>query len=241
MAFLLVGAVAGLIGAIGGPKSKSTVTKITAKDLNLDQASFNVIKQACASSSTGQNVFEGSNLNISNSTINQTNIIENLCILQTAIKQSRSGGINSNVIEKINQDLKAEGGLPGTGGHSEAIQNLYTRLSINTNQKTVLDVTGNCILNQDARNIISLDDSYIYDSDISQMNRAFADCLMKNDFINNVDSQFKEEYESENVSKLSSTAIFGGAAGAGSSVSLSIVCIILVFLMIMNSVNDGAE
>lgn len=231
---------------MGGGSSTSSIKKVTAKDLSLDQSSFTTIKQSCSASASGTNILQGSNLKIRNTSINQRNILESLCILQTAVKKSRAGELSSNVVESIAQNVQQKGGVPGTNGDSTALQELYNELKYKVDQKTIEDITGDCILKQNVSNIINLTNSSIFDSDINQLNTAFADCLMKNSVVDKVSSNFKEKYKAEMEADILSSGFLAlpiGTSGvSGSSVSslcLLVICCIALFLLSQDSGGTG--
>lgn len=217
---------------MGGASSTSEIKKQTHVEFLLDQSVFNDIKNSCASSSSGTNTLKISGSNIVGSNIEQKNIIQSLCILKTALQDSRSSKGSTTYAEKLSQDLKSEGGLPGTNGNSNAIMDLYTKMSTELDQSTINKVTSDCILNQKVDNVLEIENSGIFDSGISQLNQGFADCLMKNKIVNNVDSDFQQNYESELKTKAYSTGLLGGGAGISASISTSLTMIVILIVVL---------
>lgn len=195
---------------MGQASSSSKISRLSQKDLNLDDSTFNKIQKSCSATSSGQNTLEISGSYVTGSDINQQNIIDNLCILRTAIDQRRKGAITSNVEEAVNQDLEAEGGLPGTGGSSDSIQQLITKMNTKVNRSVTSDIIANCILSQNVGNSLKITSSVVRNSNIGQVNHAFARCLMNNDIVNTIDSSFKDKYVAESNSTGSSGALLGG-------------------------------
>jgi hypothetical protein len=217
---------------MGGASSTSEIKKQTHLEFMLDQSVFNDIRNSCAQSSNSTNVMKISGSNVVGSNIEQKNIMQSLCILKTALKDSRSSKGSTTYAEKLSQDLKAEGGLPGTNGSSQAIMDLYTKMSTKVDQSTINKITSDCILDQKASNVLEIENSGIFDSGVSQLNQGFADCLMKNDIVNNIDSDFQQNYESELKTKAYSSGILGGAAGISASISTSITAIVILVVVL---------
>lgn len=163
------------MGAGGSAISNTEV--INYNDFVVDQSVRNRITQDCIVGLEAENVLRITGSKIRKLTTDQSNIIKNLCILQTMIRDTRDAAASQELMTKIAKEIEAKGGLPGTGGYSESISKLYNRLAVSVDQSTINDISKNCIMDQRSSNVMEIFDSDIEGADLVQVNKTFSQCL----------------------------------------------------------------
>jgi hypothetical protein len=137
--------------------------------------------------------------------------------------------MNNNLMTKLVEKIEARGGLPGTGGKSESISKLYNKLKANTDQSTVNNMTKDCIMKQNQRNVVQIFGSDVSDSNFAQVNKAFIDCMQTYDEVKAIDSDISNAAKQELDKSVTSSAmdIAASFASLGTSALPLIISIIV--------------
>jgi hypothetical protein len=202
---------------MGGATSRSEVEIINTSDYNIDQSTRNKIDSDCISNTKQNNMLQIVGSKVEDLKVEQLNTVKNLCILQTLIEQTKDVNLTNELMTKLKEQIEAKGGLPGTGGKSESITKIYNEMNMNLDQSVVNDITKNCILNTKQENVIQIFGSNVKNADLTQVNKAFIECLQNHsevtgvtsDVINNAKSELDKSVKSTGWDPLASLATIG--------------------------------
>lgn len=173
---------------MGQAESKVNTEIINENEYNIDQSTKNNISSNCMNNTNQQNILQIVGSKVRNLRTDQSNVSKNLCKLQTMISDTKSSGLQNDVLNKLAQQIEAKGGLPGTGGKSESISKIYNKLKAKIDQTTINNITKDCVMNQDQRNVIQIFGSDVSDSSLSQVNNAFVECIQNYEEVKQIDS-----------------------------------------------------
>jgi hypothetical protein len=212
---------------MGAATSISNTEVINYNDFVIDQSIRNKITQDCIVRTVAENILRITDSKVANLTSTQSNILKNLCILQAMIKETRDSRASQDLMTKIVKDIEAKGGLPGTGGYSESISKLYNRMNANLDQSTVNEISKNCIMQQDSKNLIEIMASDVTGATLTQVNQNFIDCLQNYGEVRELGADILNRASTELEESVRSSAIDIGL----SAVSVLIPLIILVAIL----------
>jgi hypothetical protein len=212
-------------------------------NLDIDVSTFNQIQQSC------KNIVDQKNeINITGSTINglttdQQNISNNLCILQTALDETKNTDIESQILNKISSDAQLKGGFPGMGTTSTSLAKVMTVLNSKLDASTRNIVVKDCILQQTQQNLINIKNSNVNGSQLSQVNNTIAKCISEHKNTSSFSTEIKEARDSTTDSTVQAQAgnpiqdIFSGLSNLisslGSLIGLGPTTIIISFVVII--------
>lgn len=212
---------------MGAATSISNTEVINYNDFVIDQSIRNKITQDCIVRAVSENILRITDSKVSNLTTTQSNIVKNLCILQAMIRETRDAKASQDLMTKIVKEIEAKGGLPGTGGYSESISKLYNRMSANLDQSTVNEISKNCIIQQDSKNLMEIMGSDVSGATLTQVNQTFVDCLQNYGEVRELGSDILNKASSELQESVKST----GTDLAASAVSVIFPVIILFAIL----------
>ena len=218
---------------MGAASSISNTEVINYNDFVVDQSVRNKITQDCIVRTIAENILRISNSKVANLTTTQSNILKNLCILQAMIKETRDSKASQELMTKIVKEIEAKGGLPGTGGYSESITKLYNRMSVNLDQSTINEISKNCIMQQDYKNVMEIMGSDVSGATLTQINQNFVDCLQNYGEVRDLGADILNKASTELQESVKSSAADIGVSLASTLIPLIILVAILRFLKIL--------
>jgi hypothetical protein len=186
---------------MGNSTSVSETRVNNTTDLNLDQSTRNNINETCNASSIQENVFQAVGSRIRNLTTNQSNIVKNICELRTAVDSTKDASAQSELMTKISEKLKTEGGIPLSGVESKSISVIQNTMQLHLDQSTINNINKDCILAQSQKNIIQFVASDVDGANLNQSNDRFAQCILDHSETSklgaDVKTQLKADKETE--------------------------------------------
>lgn len=221
--------------------SYANTEMVNENEFNIDQSTRNNIQSNCMSNQAQQNILQIVGSKVRNLNTNQSNISKNLCKLQTMINDTKGSALENDVLNKLTQKIESTGGLPGTGGTSKSITKVYNKMRANLDQSTVNNITKDCIMKQDQKNVIQIFGSDVSDSNLAQVNNAFAECLQGYEEVKNIDSSLSNTAKTELDQSLTSSAMnpfasFASLAALGLPsllpILLSICCVCIIISLV---------
>lgn len=229
---------------MGQPQSIVNTQIVNANEYNVDQSTQNKIQSNCMSNTVQSNILQIVGSNVKNLRTDQSNIAKNLCKLQTMINESKTSGTQNDVLNKLAQEIESKGGLPGTGGTSRSVTQVYNRMKANVNQSTINNITKDCILNQDQRNVIQIFGSDVADANITQVNNRFVECLQGYEDVKQIDSNIANKAKAELDQSVRSSAVdplasFASLAAGSLPIVISVVISVCCLLSIVLSMFGG--
>lgn len=224
---------------LGQSESKSTVEVINDNEFNIDQSTRENIKSDCMGTQSQSNVTQIIGSRVKNLTANQNNIAKNLCIMQTMINSTKDAGMQAQVMNKIMEKLEAQGGP--LGGKTDSNTKIHNRLRANFDQSTVRNISKDCIMKQDQRNVIQLMGSDVEDSNVQQVNDAYAECMQNYGTTDASKGEGSSKSGTDIDKDLKSTGmdLFGSLASFGSFLIPVIICSLICASIVMASVLGG--
>lgn len=234
---------------MGQAESKVNTEIINENEFNIDQSTRNNINSSCMNAPTQSNIQQIVGSKVKNLRTDQSNVSKNLCKLQTMLNDTKGTTLQNDILNKLAQQIEAKGGLPGTGGKAESITKMYNKMRENLDQSTINNITKDCIMKQDQRNVIQIFGSDVSDSSLSQVNSSFAECLQEYDDVKKLDSNLANTAKAELDQSVKSSAMdpfasFASLTVAGLPSLLPIilsVCCVLILLISMFSGGGGGS
>lgn len=214
---------------MGAGNSTSNTQVINTTEYNIDQSVENNIQQNCNSQQMQTNLMQIIGSSVNNLTAEQSNIAKNLCVLQTMIESTRDAGASQELMNKITEKIQSSGGLPGTGGNSESNTLMYNNLAATIDQSTLNNVTRDCILQQEQRNVLQILASDVNNSNLSQVNDAFSECIQTSEEYQAVKATVDNKTKNDLDKSVTSSGM--KMDSSASLVSLGLPLIICCFVM----------
>lgn len=231
---------------MGQAESKVNTEIINENEFNIDQSTRNNIQSSCMSNQAQENILQIVGSKVRNLRTDQSNIAKNLCKLQTMIDDTRGTTLQNDILNQLTQQIEAKGGLPGTGGKAESITKMYNKMTANLDQSTINNITKDCIMKQDQRNVIQIFGSDVADSNLSQVNSAFVECLQGYEDIKKLDSGLANTAKAELEQSVKSSAMdpfasFASLAISGLPFFIPILISLCCCLVILSSLFGGGS
>jgi hypothetical protein len=190
-----------------GGGATSVVDIINVSNFNIDQSTRNKIDSDCINNTKQNNMLQIVGSKVENLKVEQQNTVKNLCILQTMIEQTKDASATNELMAKIKEQIEAKGGIPGTAGSANSITNIYNQMNMNLDQSVVNDITKNCILNTKQENVIQIFGSNVKNADLTQVNKAFIECLQNHSEVTNMTAEAANSAKAEIDKSVKSSGI----------------------------------
>ena len=229
----------------GSSKNFSEIDSQAIVDVVTDQSIKNKINESCSTGNMQSNELNISNSTIKNLTANQTNYMKNMCVLSTILSNSSKAANESDLINKITEQLESKGGtILGGDSSNTSISKLFTTVKLNTDQSQLNDIMKSCFNDTEQKNIIDIINSNVSDSTINQANNKIFECITshvqssdmssdnKNAIKNEADKAMKSEGGKDPLSTMLDSLFTGLAGNYAISIGLSI-CVVCVICMIL--------
>jgi hypothetical protein len=162
---------------MGNNSSGGYTELINANQFNIDQSVRNRIASDCISNTKQNNMLQIVGSKVENLKVEQTNQVKNLCVLQTILENEKDTNTVNDVLSVVIKQLEEKGGLPGTAGKSNTTTKVYDQMRMNLDQSQINDITKNCIMNIKQDNVIQIFGSNVKNSDLTQINKGYVECL----------------------------------------------------------------
>jgi hypothetical protein len=181
-------------GVIGDCKTTTTntVEDITTNLTQIDNSIKQSIDQSCSSTGSASNVMNIINSKLNSASINQKNVLKNVCSLQSSFSSNVSAEAQNKVAATIAQHAKSTGTLiGGAPADSNNIQRSITDNKTFIDNSQVLNSVKRCVMNISAENIANIIGSDVSNSNFNQANDSFMQCLANDNVTANIAAEGK--------------------------------------------------
>lgn len=161
----------------------TTETKVEINDItnylsDIDNSVKQVIDQSCSENQLASNVVNIIGSDVRNTSINQKNIIKNMCALKSIFNSDIDTKIKDEVAATMVSFAESTGGLlGGSPGSSEAIQNSMNNRNTYIDNSNQLNSVKKCVNQLDIENVVNIIGSKASGLEIVQLNEYFKECL----------------------------------------------------------------
>jgi hypothetical protein len=245
---------------MGGSDTKSTVNvkELNQTDININQETFNKVKNTCEQSTSQKNVLNIVGSKVKKLTTDQKNIAKNACILETALEMTQGTQANNELMTAIKAKLEQQStaGIGLAKAESNVSIDKQSKFKFNADQKTVNEVISGCITSVDQENVINIIGSDVEDSSFNQVSEDFKECLSKSGVASEqtakADSKVKSTSDTETtqVAKgmnpladlMAGLGSLGAAGSAGpiiSSCCIFLCCISILAVSLLGGAGGG--
>jgi len=154
------------------------------------------LQNNCVSTTSGSNIINISDSNVSDVKFNLKNEIENLCFLSQALNQFVSNKTNTELASKIAEEQMNSSSFSSNESTTKSYNFLKTKIGINS----VIEVYNNCLQSVDFTNVINISNSTVSNTELELQNKAFNECLQQslldlaqeNDLSSELDAELKK-------------------------------------------------
>lgn len=222
----------------GDAEASNSVTNITNQLVKVHNTIEKSIEQNCSISGKQSNVINVINSKLQNATLNQQNVMKNVCALQASFDSTVDNDAQNKVATAIAQHAQATGGGLG-GGDGKASNDITNINNISTEiyNKDVLKAVKNCVMQIDQSNIANIINSDVSNTSFTQANDSFASCLQTMEATASLVSKAKAESSTALTQKSEAEGgtLFGASGGSlaslGSSAFPLIISVILSIII----------
>jgi hypothetical protein len=173
--------IAGVIGDCT-TKTKNEINDITNHLSNIDNSVKQVIDQSCSETQIASNTVNIIGSDVRNTTINQKNVIKNICALKSIFDSNIDTKIKDEVAATIVSHAESTGALlGGSPADSENIQNSINNRTTYINNSQLLNSVKKCINQLDIENVVNIIGSRASGLEIVQLNEYFKECLAQDE------------------------------------------------------------
>lgn len=232
-------------GVIGDctTKAKNEVTDIAEQLTKIDNSIKTSIDESCTSTGTQSNVINVINSTLRNASINQKNVLKNICSLKSVLDSKVSADAQNKVLAAVVQHAESKGALiGGSPASSEDVTTSISKTSNYIDNSQVLAIAKKCILGIDQQNIANIIGSDVSNTDFNQANDSFMQCLASDSNTANIAATGKNnaELDAKQDAKATGGDIFASLASI-TTVSIYVIIGISVVCIISSSVSFGVS
>ncbi len=197
-----------MFGTIGDCTTENTtdISDITNNNVEINNSIKNNIKQDCS-----QAVLQSNTINIIGSNVKklsaiQKNSLESLCILQSILKSTTNADVINNLMNKVKENMKSEGGLLGSPSSNKTVIKRMQENSSKVDNSKFNEISKNCIMNIKQKNLLNIIGSNIEDTTTDQANMAFLKCLSQHSDDTGIDTSVLSDTKTETDTTKSAAA-----------------------------------
>ena len=223
--------------------AKNEVTNISNQLSSIDNSIKTSIDENCTSTGKQSNVINIINSTLRNASLNQQNVLKNVCSLQSVLDSNVNADAQNRVLAAIAQNAESKGALiGGSPASSETVTNAISNTSNYINNGQVLDIVKNCVLQIDQQNIANVIGSDLSNTDFNQANDSFMECLASDSNTSNIAATGKNnaELEANQTTKATGGDIFASLASMG-TLWIYIAVGVVVLSTVASSVSYGVS
>lgn len=191
-------------------KNKVDITDITKNNTEVNNSIRESINQNCSQAAIQSNVINIVGSKVRKLTAKQQNEIQSMCILQSVLKSTTNSEVINNLMSKVKENLQSKGSVLGSPAENETVRKNITENSSKVDNSKFNEITKQCIMSADQKNIMNLIGSDIEDMTTDQANKAFLKCLSQHSSETGISS--KDIKDTKNESDITHSAE-GGDVG----------------------------
>lgn len=158
-------------------KNKVDITDITKNNTEVNNSIRESINQNCSQAAIQSNVINIVGSKVRKLTAKQENEIQSMCILQSILKSTTNSEVINNLMSKVKENLQSKGSVLGSPAENETVKKNITENSSKVDNSKFNEISKQCIMKSDQKNIMNLIGSDIEDMTTDQANKAFLKCL----------------------------------------------------------------
>ncbi|HEY9703597.1 MAG TPA: hypothetical protein V6C58_14205 [Allocoleopsis sp.] len=220
---------------MGNTASTLSAKKFSSIDLGISQDEFNDLSNTCIADMSAQNVIEIIGSRGIKLSANQQNEASNLCLLKNLIKSGRHSTSINKILDDLQSKAKTYGGFPSAS--SKVDQYVHNEILSRTSQDTYNNLRQQCISNMDTDNIIKIMSSEGVDAQISQVNKAYNECIQEAAVSQNILNQSEIDSQAKIVSDVETSGfdLFKSLGGLlGSPIILAVIAVVVVIIVLFS-------
>lgn len=162
----------------GDAESVNKVTNISEQLMQVDNSIRQSIEQNCSQTGKQSNVINIINSKLQNATLNQKNVMKNVCALQASFDNSVNSDVQNKIAAAVAQHASSTGGgLLGGDAKSENISEVINKSQTFIDNSQVLEAVKNCVMRIEQSNIANIINSDVSNTSFDQANDSFSSCL----------------------------------------------------------------
>jgi hypothetical protein len=184
---------------MGDCSSKNTtdITDITKNNTEVNNSIRNSINQNCSQAAIQSNVINIVGSKVKKLTAKQENEVQSMCILQSILKSTTNSEVINNLMSKVKDNLQSKGGVLGSPAENSTVMKKITENSSKVDNSKFNEITKQCIMNLNQRNLLNIIGSEVEDTTTDQANKAFLKCLSQHSDVTNISSSDIKDTKSE--------------------------------------------
>jgi hypothetical protein len=218
-------------------RNTTDISDITRNDIDINNSIKNSIEQNCNQTALEENTINIIGSNVKSLSATQKNSLESMCILQSILKSTTNADVVNNLMNKVRENLKSEGGLLGSPASNDTVVRRLSENSSKVDNSKFNEISKDCIMNMKQTNLLNIIGSNIEDTTTDQANAAFLKCLSQHSDDTAIDfsvlSDTKNETETEKTAASGDVgkSVGSAAKGIGEGVASGIGGIISTFII----------
>ena len=157
--------------------NKVDISDITNNDTNIDNSIKNIINQNCTMSGNQSNTINIVGSTVKKLSATQKNSLDSMCIMQSILSSKVSSDVTNKLLDKVKENLETTGAVLGSPSSNETISKKLTTNKTNVNNSKFNEISKNCIMSIDQKNLLNIIGSNVEDTTTDQANAGFLKCM----------------------------------------------------------------